>query len=645
MQESSPDDRDTLRFYNSAISDYIIAAKYARYIPELKRRETWNEIVDRIVKFHTEHFPQLEKEIKDAFQFVREKRVLPSMRSAQFAGEAARKENARLYNCCATYVDRPRVFAEIMYLLLCGCGVGFSVQRQHVNQLPALLDVSSSVRETNRTRFVVEDSIEGWAKAVDALVKTYTASSAYIEFDYSQIRPKGAVLKTSGGRAPGPDGLRTALDKTRGILENASGRKLRPIECHDIICVLADAVLSGGVRRSALLSQFDVADQEMINAKTGNWYETYPWRANANNSATIIRKLGQDSKDFEQIFEKNREFGEPGFVFVDSPDHVYNPCAEIAMKPDDGISFCNLTEVNVANLNNADDFFKRVVAATFIGTLQAAYTKFNFLPESATKIAQRDALLGVSLTGISETYVLTPEIQRSAADLAVKVNITTAKLLGINSAKRVTCVKPSGTATLALGNSGSGIHPVHAQKYIRRVTAKFFEPIFQHYFAFNSHQCVQKSNGDWVIEFPMEAPLGSLTKDDITGIAFLEQVRNVQQNWVIPGTNLRRLESTDPKTHNVSATCVVGETEWEAVKFYVWENRHIFSGISFLPYTGDKIYSYAPMEAVRDEDDLTRWENLRRWYSPVDYALLIEDTDETTLQSEKACVGGQCELT
>lgn len=641
MQESSSDERDTLHFYNSAISDYVIASKYARYIPELKRRETWNEIVDRVVKFHVEHFPKLEKEIKDAFQFVREKRVLPSMRSAQFAGEAANKENARLYNCCATYVDRPRVFAEIMYLLLCGCGVGFSVQRQHVNQLPKI--TTSDYRNIKGVH-IIQDSIQGWAEAVEALIWTYTLQDIGIEFDYSKIRAKGTLLKTSGGRAPGPDGLRKALEGVEEILAAAQGRQLKPIECHDIICKLADAVLSGGVRRSALLSQFDADDEEMVNAKIGNWFDTHPWRSNANNSATIVRKLGQDSKEFEQIFEKNREFGEPGFVFVDSPNHVYNPCAEIAMKPDNGFSFCNLTEVNVANLVNADDFFKRVVAATFIGTLQAAYTKFNFLTEDSANIAKRDALLGVSLTGIAETYVLTPEIQRAAADLAVKVNISTAKMLGINAAKRVTCVKPSGTATLALGNSGSGIHPVHAQKYIRRVTAKFFEPIFQHYFAFNSHQCVQKPNGDWVIEFPMEAPLGSRTKDDTTGLEFLMEVRNVQQNWVIPGTNPHRLECDDPRTHNVSATCVVGDTEWESIKFFVWENRHVFSGISFLPYAGDKIYAFPPMEAVRDEDDLTRWENLRQWYSPVDYTLLAETTDETTLQSEKACAGGQCDI-
>lgn len=636
-----------------AIAQYIHASKYARFRPELGRREVYEETVARVEDMHLRKFSDtgLESEIRQAFDFVRAKKVLPSMRTLQFGGVAMEANHCRGYNCTATLIDRPRAFSEALYLLLSGCGVGYSVQYRHVEKLPPIAMQTDQV-----VHHVIEDDIEGWADAADALVNC-AISGLHVEFAYHKLRDKGALLKTSGGRAPGHLPLRRALERARGILLGAQGRQLRPMECHEILCHFADAVLAGGIRRSAMICLFSLDDGELLHCKADPaWFKNKPWLARANNSV-VLKRDEVTLEQFLRIFKMTKMYGEPGFFFVSCWDHVCNPCAEIGLDPvrvnkdgstSTGWAFCNLTEINAALLTSAEDFIEVARAATLIGTLQAAYTTMPYLGSVTEDIVRRDALIGVGMTGMQDApaIALDPELQSMVADLVVRWNIDFAAHIGINPAARATTVKPSGTTTLELsdtiegGAMGSGIHFVHAEKYIRRVTANELEPPFQAFRAVNPAMCEKMPDGNWSISFPVKAGEKSRIRGQYGALDFLDMVRSTYQNWIVPGTGV---ESAVPGLrHNVSNTVSVKEDEWDDVATYLYSYRWEFGAVSFLPDDGDAIYAFAPFESVKTPDQERRWRELIAAYKPVDYLTVREDSDTTSLSGENACAGGAC---
>jgi ribonucleoside-triphosphate reductase len=643
-----------------AISDYIHAGKYARYLPKKRRREVYEETVDRVKRMHIQQYPDMAADIEWAFRLVAQKRVLPSMRSMQFGGEAVLNNNNRMFNCSFTLIDRPEAFGEALFLLLSGCGVGYSVQFDHVERLPTLAYVDPKAFRHH----VIDDSIEGWADALKALMQSYL-DGVTVEFAYHLIRPAGAPLKTSGGRAPGHLKLKEALERVRTVLNAAQGRKLRPVECHRIMCHAADAVLSGGIRRSAMISLFSLDDSEMMHIKTGNWWATEPWLANSNNSV-VLKRDEVKKKQFKRIFGMTRQWGEPGFYFTNDFDYGTNPCCEIGLNPkltvtaDDvlklaargvtakvgdvhtGWAFCNLCEINASKLTSLEDFEEAAKAAALIGTLQAGYTKMPYLGWISETLAEREALLGIGMTGMLDApeIACNPEYQRHVATKIKQYNAEYAARLGLRAAARTTCVKPSGTTSLALGCVGSGHHAHHARRYIRRVTADELETVFQAFRAINPHMCVRKPDGKYVIEFPVQAPANATIKADLGAIEFLDMVKSTQQNWVLPGTNEEN--SSPGLSHNVSNTVTVRPEEWDKVADYLWENRNYFTGVSLLASTGDKDYAYAPNEEILTPADETRWNQILESYTPVDYTTLVEASDNTDLAGEVACAGGVC---
>jgi len=652
--------RETQKPDPNAISSYIHAAKYAQYLPAHLRREVFAETVSRVEEMHIGRHPAFEAEIRSAFAFVYEKKVLPSMRSMQFGGPAILANHNRIYNCSFTLIDRFEAFSDALFLLLSGCGVGYSVQFDHIEKLAIIPYIDpKQIRH-----HVVADTIEGWADALKALIQSYL-DGVYLEFSFHLIRPAGTPLKTSGGRAPGHVKLKESLENVRKVLDSVQGRKLRPVECHRILCHAADAVLSGGIRRSAMICLFSLDDSEMMNVKTGNWYKTEPWLANANNSV-VLKRDDVRKKQFKRIFQMTRQWGEPGFYFTADYDYGTNPCCEIGLNPKltitkkdkaalakkgievevgdtpTGWALCNLCEINAAKLTSLEDFKAAAKAAALIGTLQATYTKMPYLGWTSEMIAERDALLGIGMTGIldSPAIACNPEFQKEVAENIKVWNAEFAAKLGVQPAARTTCVKPSGTTSLELGCVASGHHAHHARRYIRRVTADELEYVFQAFKAVNPHMCVRKPDGKWVIEFPVEAPVGAMLKDDIRAIEFLDMVKSTQQNWVLPG-NARESEAPG-LNHNVSNTVTVQADEWEKVAEYLWDNREFFTGISLLAASGDKDYAYAPNEAITTQADESRWNAILASYKPVDYTTLVEGSDGTNLAGEVACAGGVC---
>ena len=630
----------------SAIADYTHLSKYSRFDPALGRRETWDESVTRRMGMDLRRFPMLETEIRSVYDdFVRPKRVLPSMRSMQFGGVALEANHARMFNCAFTLMDRPRAFAEIFFLLLSGCGVGYSVQRRHVEKLPPVMEPTRRVIKHHR----VGDTIEGWAHALEMLTQSFLgADLRWVEFIYEDIRVQGSPLKTSGGLAPGHVPLRTMLEKVRLIFERAMGRHLKPIEVHDICCLVAEAVLAGGIRRSSLISLFSPTDFEMMDCKTGDWFTSAPWRAMANNSAVFLRQ-NENRAQFDSIFERNRQYGEPGFCFVDDKDYGMNPCGEIGLDPRDeitgetGFGFCNLTEINATLVQGEDDFIAACEAASFLGTLQASYVDFPFLTSASRNIARNDALLGVSITGMMDNPIVRdPRLLTRGAERVKFINDHFAPLVGVLPAMRLTTVKPSGTASLLLGCVGSGIHPHHARRYIRRVTANPIEPVFQFFRDTNPHMVVKKPNGDYVIEFPIQVPDDAMTLSSISAVDFMEEVFAVYDAWIKPGT--ARTARSPGLTHNVSCTVVVQDADWHRVAEIAWENRHRISAMSFLPATADKAYSFAPREAIETAADEARWNELIEKYRPVDWTKMHEEEDTTAPGDVSACEGPSCEI-
>ncbi len=639
----------------SAIQDYMLVSRYARFLPELGRRETYAEAVGRVRDMHLRTFAGAEEDIQWAFDQVIEKRCLPSMRSMQFGGTAIESNHARMYNCTFGICDRIEFFNEGLFLLLCGTGVGFSVEFEHVEKLPPL---AASVNEGNVVHFTVPDTIEGWADAMYELVKSYV-EGYLVEFNYSKIRPRGSLLKTSGGRAPGHVPLRRALERCRNILDGALGRKLKPIECYDMMMHAADAVIAGGVRRSATICLFSPDDGEMMNAKRGNWFQENPQRGRSNNSVKLIRNETSKAQ-FLRIFQKQKEWGEPGFYFSNDLSHGCNPCCEIGLNPhlevkdadgnitiESGWQFCNLTEINGSRLQTEEDFRIAVRAATIIGTLQAGYTTFPYLGETTEKLCRREALLGVSITGMmdSPSVTLDPIMQQKMAKYAIEVNREISLKIGTEPAARLTCVKPAGSTSLLLGTA-SGIHPRHARRYFRRVQANKTDPVYKFFNSQNPHMCSESvwsaNKTDDVITFCVEAPDEAIIRSEMSAIDLLKHVHSTQQNWVIPGT--ARPESNPGLYHNVSNTLTVRDAEWDDVAEYIWENRADFTGISMLASSGDKAYAQAPHEEVVSAQDETLWNELISKFQSVDYTQMHERDDATNLQGEIACAGGACEL-
>ena len=613
---------------NRILSDITVYMKYAKYIPELKRRETWQELVTRNMEMHIKQYPHLEKEIRENYMYVFKKQVLPSMRSMQFAGKPIEISPNRIYNCAFAPIDDWRVFSEIMFLLLGGTGVGYSVQKHHVEALPEIFKPN---KERTR-RWLVADSIEGWADAVKTLVKSYFFGGSHIEFDFSDIRPKGARLVTSGGKAPGPQPLKECLIKLEGILDSKeNGEKLRPIEVHDMVCHIADAVLAGGIRRAALISLFSATDDEMIGCKSGAWWETNPQRGRANNSAVLLRH--KITKDYFMDLWKRIEAsgaGEPGIYLTNDKDWGTNPCCEIALRP---FQFCNLTEVNVSNVVSQEDFEDRVRAAAFCGTLQAGYTNFHYLRPIWQRTTEKDALIGVSMTGIGSGAVLKLDM-KTASKIVKEENKRVAELLGINPAARSTTVKPAGTTSLTLGTS-SGIHAWHNDYYIRRVRVGKNEAIYT-YLKENHPELVEdeyfRPHDTAVIGIPQKAPEGSILRNE-SPIQLLERVKKVHVEWIKPG------HRSGSNSHNVSATISIREHEWPAVGEWMWENRDHYNGLSVLPYDGGS-YIQAPFEDCTKE----KYEELMETLHEVDLSKIVELDDETDLSGELACAGGACVL-
>lgn len=668
---------------NKMMAEYTFAAKYAKYLPKEGRRETYAEAIDRFIDMHVSNYPQLSEELETCREMMKQKRIVGSQRGLQFGGDAINEKHSRQYNCSTLYIDHLSAFKEALWLLLCGSGVGFSVQKHHVEKLPILTAPKGEFYHA------VADSIEGWALAADHLIRAYFIEDAHLpNFDYSAIREKGASLR-HGGKAPGSEPLRIALEKTKQVLDNAvkdGPRKIKPIEAFDIVMHLSDAVISGGIRRSATLALFSVDDREMLESKTGNWFVDNPQRGRANISALISPDTPKEL--FYELFDSTKQFGEPGFLFLDSPEYLLNPCSEVTMCPtlikdpdgrivekytfdlldnarrkewetmgytfESGVQFCNLTEINVAACEDEEAFLRACESASVLGTVQAAYTSFPFLGDTSEEICRRESLLGVSMTGIlSNSICGDDELLNKAANLIKEVNKEFSQKLGIRQASRTTLVKPSGTASIVL-ESSSGIHPWHAQKFIRRVQADALEPLYQFIEANQPERCDKSVwGGEYarVISFACEAPEGALVKEDLKATQHLDIIKRINQLWVRGGTAVDRLEGAH---HNVSCTISVNDDEWETVADYLWVNKEWFTGVSLLSSSGDYVYQQAPFQEVVENYEqldnpeergkmLGLWNQLSK-LPALDFSQCFEGEDNTTIAETVACAGGACEV-
>ena len=610
------------------LSDVTVYMKYARFRNDVQRRETWEELVTRNKEMHIKKYPQLTAEINETYKFVYDKKILPSMRSLQFGGKPIEISPNRIYNCAYLPIDDWRAFGEIMFLLLGGTGVGYSVQKHHVDELP-------EIRKPNTTksrRYLIGDSIEGWADAVKLLMKSYFEGGSTINFDFSDIRQKGALLVTSGGKAPGPQPLKECLIKIQGILDSkVDNDKLSCIEVHDIVCHIADAVLAGGIRRAALISLFSADDENMISSKSGSWWELNPQRGRANNSAVLLRN--KITKNFFMDLWKKIEAsgtGEPGIYLSNDKDWGTNPCCEIALRP---FQFCNLCEVNVSDITTQEDLNERVKAASFIGTLQAGYTNFHYLRPIWQRTTEKDALIGVGMTGIGSGSAQKFDLKQ-AADLVKETNLIVAKQIKINASARCTTIKPSGTSSLVLGTS-SGIHAWHNDHYIRRIRVGKNEAIYS-YLAIYHPELLEdeyfRPHDTAVISVPQKAPAGSIFRNE-SAIELLERVKSFYSNWVKTG------HRTGQNTHNISATVSIKPDEWETVGEWMWDNKSFYNGLSVLPYNGGT-YIQAPFEDCSEE----KYEEMLKSLTGINLSKVIELVDNTDLSGELACAGGACEI-
>jgi len=610
-----------------ALSKLTVFGKYAKYLPELKRRETWDdEIVDRYQDMMIKKYPYLEEAIKASAVWIREKKVLPSMRALQFAGPAAEVNNARIYNCCFLPIDSLHCFSETMFLLLGGTGVGYSVQKHHVAKLPAIIKQETYKQKT----WLIEDSIMGWADAIKVLMKFYFEGGAKPKFDFRAIRQKGARLVTAGGKAPGPEPLKICLTHVDAVMERKqNGEQLSPLECHDILCHIANSVLAGGIRRSAMISLFSHDDEEMITSKYGAWWELNEQRGRANNSAVLKRdEVSQD--EFFALWKRIEASGsgEPGVYWTNNEDWGTNPCCEIGLRP---YQFCNLCEVNVSDVTDQDDLNNRVAVASFFGTLQAGFTDFHYLRDIWKQTTQKDALLGIGMTGIGSGEILKLDLKH-AANTAKIVNRMISAQTGVNEASRITCIKPSGTTSCVLGTA-SGIHAWHAPYYLRTMRFGKSEDLAAYMMVNHPDMCeddILRPNDTVCVRIPVKAPEGSIFRTE-TAIDTLERVKKFSQEWILPG------HIQGDNTHNVSATISIREGEWPNVGDWMWENRDVYNGLSVLPYDNGS-YVQAPFEDITEEEYNKRIANLH----DLDLTKVTEIEDHVEFGQTNACAGGSC---
>lgn len=676
------------------LSNLVVYNKYANYLPDSKRRQTWEECVYELESMHIRKFPDLKQEIMDAFSYVYKRKVMPSMRSIQFGGLPIELNPARIYNCSYAAIDHPFVFAETLFLLLSGCGVGYSVRKRHIKKLPAI------VTPQGDRRFLIGDSIEGWADSVRQLVYAYMKGKERPRFDYRDIRPKGSLIKKSGGRAPGPEKLKLTHIKIESVLKQAIGRKLNELEVQDIICYIADCVISGGVREAALISLFDVDSQDMLTCK-GNfkidhaelieeykegddfgwkikyvlsekqkmntnvygqetiakisgkygdwdyknaiengilpWFYVHPQRARANNSVAIRRGTIKKPQ-FMNMFNTTKDSmaGEPGFWWTNDDDMGANPCNEISLNSN---QFCNLTSVVVYDVTTQEELNKRVKAAAFIGTLQASYVDFHYLRAVWKETTEREALLGVSMTGIASGTVLKLDLEEAAATVVAE-NERVASIIGTNPAARTTCVKPEGNGTLAMGVIGSGIHAAHAQYFLRSVRIKKADALYPFLMEimpdFVESELADPENKA-VVSVPMKAPNGVITRDE-SAIDLLERIKKFSTEWVNNGHN------NGVNSHNVSATVSIKDTEWDEVADWMWENKKFYNGLSLLPYSGHT-YRQAPFIDISEEEYNSL---MAKFPTNVDFTQIVEENGQVNINhvgDSLACSsGGGCEI-
>lgn len=617
------------------LSDLIYYMKYAKYMPENKRRETWAETVLRNKGMHLKkfaHIPKVLPIIEKAYDLVMARKILPSMRSMQFGGYGIETNNNRMYNCSAVAIDSLAAFSDLLHLLLSGCGVGFSIRKHFVEKLPRMIKPKSD----SKIVFTPEDSIEGWSDCVRALLSAYFEDGAQIEFDYSRIRPKGALIKSSMCAAPGPGPLKETIDNIQRLLDRklaAGDLRLTTLDCYDICCFASDAVLAGGIRRSAMIALFDKDDELMLHAKEGEWWKENPQRGLANNSVQFDRD-STTKEEFDSIFKitKDSENGEPGFVWTNNRDWLMNPCGEISFP---SMGFCNLTSINIGTIESQEDFNQRAYYCSVIGTLQAAYTDLRYVRPEWKENAEAAALIGVSLTGIASHPDLTKvDFKRAVAEVR-RANEEIADLIGINRAERLTTVKPDGTGALLLGTS-SGIHPWYAKHYIRRVIINKIEPIYAYMkenFPELLEESVSKPDKNGILSLVMRAPDGAITRRNETALDFLERVKYVYENWVKPGHN------KGDNYNNVSCTVNVKNHEWDDVREWMWKNRQNYTGISLLPYS-DASYQQAPFEETNEE--------VYKAFAAKNYVFHLDEIKEeqnfVNFAVEAACQGGACEV-
>lgn len=625
-----------------ALSSITIFSKYAKYNSELQRRETWDEIVDRYQSMLVKKFPKLQEVIVENAKLIREKKILPSMRALQFAGPAMEVNNARGYNCCYLPIDSIHGFSETMFLLLGGTGVGYSVQKHHVDELP-------EIKKPGKARnYLIEDSIMGWADAVKVLMKAYLEGAFLPKFDFRAIRQKGAKLITAGGKAPGPEPLKICIAHVQAILDRKQeGEKLSPLECHDILCHIANSVLSGGIRRSAMISLFSHDDEEMITCKYGNWWELNEQRGRANNSAVLKRGevVAQEFFDLWKRIELSGS-GEPGIYWTNNLEWGTNPCCEIALRP---FQFCNLCEVNVSNIISQEDLNERVAKAAFFGTLQASFTDFHYLRPIWQKTTQKDALLGIGMTGIGSGEILKYDLQ-VAAHQAKLMNTIVSDIIGINEAARITCIKPSGTTSLVLGTA-SGIHAWHNDYYLRTMRFNKNEDLAAYLMVNHPELCEDdqlRPHDTVCVRIPVKAPEGSIMRTE-TAVDTLERVKKFSVEWIKAG------HVNGDNTHNVSATISIDKSrmypfhvengevwerdEWEEVGIWMWDNREFYNGLSVLPYFGGS-FVQAPFQDITKEEYDEKIKSLKS----IDLTKVVEVDDNVEFSQIAACAGGTCSI-
>ena len=610
-----------------ALSSITVFSKYAKYLPKLKRRETWDEIVDRYQEMMINKYPKLEEAIVESAKFIRDKKILPSMRAMQFAGLALEVNNARGYNCAYLPVDSLYSFSETMFLLLGGSGVGFSVQKHHVEQLPIIIK-----QETYKMRnYLIEDSIMGWADSIKMLMKFYYEGGPKPKFDFRAIRHKGARLVTAGGKAPGPEPLKICISHIDAIMERKeNGQKLSPLEAHDVMCHIANSVLAGGIRRSAMISLFSHDDEEMITCKYGDWWETNEQRGRSNNSAVLERgQIGEE--EFKSLWNRIEASGsgEPGIYWTNNKDWGTNPCCEIGLRP---FQFCNLCEVNVSDVEDQEDLNNRVAVASFFGTLQAGFVDFHYLRPIWQKTTAKDALLGIGMTGIGSGEVLKYNLEL-VANTAKTVNQDISAIIGTNEAARITCIKPSGTTSLVLGTA-SGIHAWHAPYYLRTMRFNKSEDLAMYLEINHPELCeddVLRPKDTLCVRIPVAAPEGSILRTE-SPLDTLERVKKFATEWILPG------HINGDNTHNVSATISITD-EWEVVGQWMWTNRNVYNGLSVLPYFGGS-YKQAPFEDITKE----QYEEKIISLQSVDLTKVTELDDSVDFGQVAACAGGACEV-